>query len=127
MLELLGLLVPQVVLHHVQQVLVVVVQILLRVRLIRDLGTRSLNKIEFWTTYNNVGCNADYLDHGVDPDVADLVVVHGLGAPGVDHGLVTQHRLPVNGGHSVNVDLIGQVNNGRILVSGLTVNRNTQR
>lgn len=71
--------------------------------------------------------NADYLDHGVDPDVADLVVVHGLGAPGVDDGLVTQHRLPVNGGHSVNVDLIGQVNNGRILVTGLAVNSSTRR
>ena len=42
MLELLGLLVPQVVLHHVQEVLVVVVQILLRVSLVRDLGARSL-------------------------------------------------------------------------------------
>ena len=45
MLELLGLLVPQVVLHHVQQVIVVVIKILLRVRLVRDLGTRSLKII----------------------------------------------------------------------------------
>ena len=45
MLKLLGLLVPQVVLHHVQEVIVVVIQILLRVRLVRDLGTRSLKII----------------------------------------------------------------------------------
>ena len=45
MLKLLGLLVPQVVLHHVQEVIVVVIKILLRVRLVRDLGTRSLKII----------------------------------------------------------------------------------
>ena len=46
MLELLGLLVPQVVLHNVQEVIVVVVEILLRMRLVRDLGARSLKIID---------------------------------------------------------------------------------
>lgn len=101
MLELLGLLVPQVVLHNVQEVIVVVVQILLRMRLVRDLGARSL-------------------DHGVDPDVADLVVVHALGSPGVDDWLMTQHWLSVNSGHSVNVDLVGQISDGPVLVTSIT-------
>ena len=46
MLELLGLLVPQVVLHHVDQVVVVVIQILLWVTLVRNLGARSLERVQ---------------------------------------------------------------------------------
>ena len=123
MLELLGLLVPQVVLHHVQEVLVIVVQILLRVSLVRDLSARSLAiRASQWAFKHQ---QPDYLDHGVDPDVADLVVVHRLGAPGVDDGLMTEHRLPVNGGHSVNVNLIGQVHDGRVLKRSLAVTENT--
>ena len=66
---------------------------------------------------------ADYLDHGVDPDVADLVVVHALGAPGVDDWLMTQHWLSVNSGHSVNVDLVGQISDGPVLVTSITGDR----
>ena len=45
MLELLGLLVPQVVLRPVEGVLVVGTKMLGRVRLVRDLGTRRLKSI----------------------------------------------------------------------------------
>ena len=88
--ELLGLLPPEVVLHHIDQQGVVVVEILLRVVLVRHLG-------------------AGRLHHAGHSDGLDLLIVHVLRPAWVDDWLGLYDGLPVN---SVVEDLLGEVRDG---------------
>ena len=77
MLQFLGFFPPQIVFHHWEEEVVVVIEIFLRVGLVWDPGTGGLH-------------------HALHSDGLDLLVVHRLRPPGVNHGLRLYDRLPVN-------------------------------
>merc|ERR1719150_122559 len=77
MLQFLSFFPPEIVLHHREEEVVVVIEIFLRVRLVRHPGTGSLH-------------------HALHSYGLHLLIVHRLRASGVDHGLSLYDRLPVN-------------------------------